>query len=259
MAVQPGDEESKPVTGEQSTGETTDNLSDKQSGTVAKTIMESTDSTAAPTEKSDAAVAAAVAAGSAAGKTVVSEKKADEEPKHLRHQAQIFNELLERTAPDVKAEGPTYRHPVIIDGLLAVGLLVAMAGFTLGAVKIYIVHEARHDITDRRYTEAISILKSAPLPGLFQINGESPEDLLDQAHYLDAIEKLDADKGDQVALRELDAIRPGSRFFDMANNIKDERAPLSPIKLEGAAEHQATAAEVKGAERPLPTSNSSEQ
>jgi hypothetical protein len=214
MAVQPGDEETKPDTGEQSTG----------------------------------------AAGN-----IEAEKKANEEPKFSRHQAKIFNEILERTAPEVKAESPTYRHPVIIDGLLAVGLLVAMAGFTLGAVKIYIVHEARHDITDRRYAEAIALLKSAPLPGLFQVNGESPEDLLDQAHYLDAIEKLDADKGDQAALRELDAIRPGSRFFEMANNIKDEHAPVSPIKLEGGAEHQATAAEVKGAERPLPTATSSDQ
>jgi hypothetical protein len=249
MAVQPGDEESKPDNGEQSTGEPADN----PSGTVAKTIMESTDSTA-PSEKSGATNAT-----NAADKDVASEKKADEEPKFPRHQAKIFNELLERTAPEVKAEGQTYRHPVIIDGLLAIGLLVAMAGFTLGAVKIYIVHEARHDITDRRYTEAISLLKSAPLPGLFQVNGESPEDLLDQAHYLDAIEKLDADKGDQVALRELDAIRPGSRFFEMANNIKDEHAPVSPIKLEGGTEHQATAAEVKGAERPLPTETTSAQ
>jgi hypothetical protein len=206
MAVQPGDEESKPDSGEQSTTEPADNPS----------------------------------------------------AKFPRHQAKIFNELLERTAPEIKAEGPTYRHPVIIDGLLAVGLLIAMAGFTLGAVKIYIVHEARHDITDRRYTEAISILKSAPLPGLFQINGESPEDLLDQAHYLDAIEKLDVDKSDQAALHELDSIRPGSRFFEMANNIKDVHAPVSPIKLEGGTEHQATAAEVKAAERPLPTETNSE-
>jgi hypothetical protein len=257
MAVQPGDEESKPDTGEQSTGEPADN----PSGTVAKTIMESNDLTT-PSEKSEANNAADNAAKNMAEKTAsesgVSDKKANEEPKHPRHQAQIFNELLEKTAPDVKADGPTYRHPVIIDGLLAVGLLVAMAGFTLGAVKIYIVHEARHDITDRRYTEAIAILKSAPLPGLFSVNGESPEDLLDQAHYLDAIEKLDADKGDQTALRELDAIRPGSRFFDMANNIKDEHAPISPIKIKGDVEHQATPAEVKGAERPFPAPPSSD-
>jgi hypothetical protein len=210
MAVQPGDEESKPDSGEQSTTEPADN----PSGTVAETLMESIDS-AAPAETSEAA-----SSTDKTDKGVAGERK-EEDPKFHRHQAKIFNELLERTAPEIKAEGSTYRHPVIIDGLLAVGLLIAMAGFTLGAVKIYIVHEARHDITDRRYTEAISLLKSAPLPGLFQVNGESPEDLLDQAHYLDAIEKLDVDKSDQAALHELDSIRPGSRFFEMANNIKD--------------------------------------
>jgi hypothetical protein len=248
MAAQPGDEESKPDSGEQLTTEPADN----PSGAVAKTLMESIDSTA-PAETGEAASSI-----DKTDKGVAGEKKGAEDPKFPRHQAKIFNELLERTAPEIKAEGPTYRHPVIIDGLLAVGLLIAMAGFTLGAVKIYIVHEARHDITDRRYTEAISLLKSAPLPGLFQVNGESPEDLLDQAHYLDAIEKLDVDKSDQAALHELDSIRSGSRFFEMANNIKDEHAPVSPIKLEGGTEHQATAAEVKAAERPLPTATSSE-
>jgi hypothetical protein len=232
METQPGDEESKPdVSGERSNSEVSDNPQDQ--------LPIGAESEVEKSAKNDAA-------------------KAEEEAKAHRAQAKIFNDLLEKTAPEIKSEGKTYRHPVIIDGLLALGLLVAMAGFTLGAVKIYIVHEARHDITERRYREAIVLLRSAPLPGLFQVNGESPEDLLDQAHYLDAIEKLDIDKGDQAALRELDAIRPGSRFFEMANNIKDEHAPLSQIKLEGAAEHQATAAEVKAAERPLPGESGSE-
>ena len=177
--------------------------------------------------------------------------KAGEEHKFHPHQAKIFNELLEKTAPEVTVEGRSYKHPVIIDGLLALGLLVAMAGFTLGAVKIYIIHEAKHDITDRRYSDAITLLNSSPMPGFFQMQGESPEELLDQAHYLDALEKLDKDKNDQDALKELDSIRPGSAFFEMANNIKGEHAPSSPIQLTGGAEHQATPAEVKAADRPL--------
>ncbi|MFX5252810.1 hypothetical protein ABTD06_18855, partial [Acinetobacter baumannii] len=90
-----------------------------------------------------------------------------------------------------------------------------------------------------------------PLPGLFQIEGESPEELLDQARYLEAIEKLDKDGNDQTAMKELDLIQPGSRFFEMANNIKGEHSPASPITLQGGADHEATAAEVNSAERPL--------
>ena len=170
---------------------------------------------------------------------------------HRHHQSAVFNDLLKKTAPDLPESGKAYKHPLVIDFFLAAGLLLAVAGFTLGAVKIYLIHEAKHDITNRRYAEAIAVLKGDPLPGFFQVEGENPQDLLDQARYLEAIEKLDRNDSDQSALSELDLIRPGSRFFEMANNIKGEHSPASPIVLQGGTEHEATAAEVKGAERPI--------
>jgi hypothetical protein len=188
------------------------------------------------------------------------ETKRTEEPtiagksthKFQPHQAKIFNELLEKTAPDVTVEETRrYKHPIAIDGLLAVGLLLAMAGFTLGVVKMYIIQEAKHDISERRFTDAIAILRNAPLPGLFQMQGQSTEELLDEARYLDAVERLDKDTNDGTALKELDLIRPGSHFFDMANTIKGEHAPASAITLQGGTEHEATPSEVKNAERPL--------
>lgn len=227
------------------TGDSSEQLAESaEKSTDKEAVSESADSSETPSEPE-----AKTSSEDDSPKTPLEKQPAH---KFQPHQAKIFNELLEKTAPDVTVDDTRrYKHPIFIDGLLAMGLLLAMAGFTLGAVKMYIIQEAKHDISERRFTDAIAILKSAPLPGLFQMQGQSTEELLDEARYLDAVEKLDKDTHDTEALKELDLIRPGSHFFDMANSIKGDHAPTSAITLQGGTEHDATPAEVKGAERPL--------
>jgi hypothetical protein len=165
----------------------------------------------------------------------------------------IYSDVLEKSIPVL--ESPTYRHPLFIDALLAAGLLVAVGGITLGLVKFYITQEAKLDISQRRYSQAISVLQGAPLPGWFAMKSEqedSPEELLNQAYYLDAMEKLDTNKSDVSAIKELEKIEPGSRFYKMANEILDISAPRSAITLEGNVEHQASATEANSPEaKPL--------
>jgi hypothetical protein len=163
------------------------------------------------------------------------------------HTPKILAEVLDEPVPQVGSKD-NYRHPFYMDALIAIGLLVAMAGFTVGVIKIYITHTAKTYITARHYKEAIVLLAGAPLPGWFAVEGESPEELLNQALYLDGMEKLDLDDSDQAAIKELEKIKPGSRFFELANQVLTEHAPQSSLTLQGAAEHEATPAEVRSDE-----------
>jgi hypothetical protein len=118
----------------------------------------------------------------------------------------------------------------------------------VGVIKIYITHTAKTYINERHYKEAIVLLAGAPLPGWFAVEGESPEELLNQALYLDGMEKLDLDYNDLAAIKELEKIKPGSRFFELANDVLREHAPQSDITLQGAAEHEATPSEARSDE-----------
>jgi hypothetical protein len=163
------------------------------------------------------------------------------------HTPKILAEVLDEPVPQADGKD-TFRHPMYMDALVAIGLLVAMAGFTVGVIKIYITHTAKNYITERHYKEAIVLLAGAPLPGWFAVEGESPEELLNQALYLDSMEKLDLDYNDQVAIKELEKIKPGSRFFELSNEVLAEHAPQSSTTLQGTAEHQATPSEIRSNE-----------
>jgi hypothetical protein len=168
-----------------------------------------------------------------------------DEPHIIENAPKVLNDVLQEADLSTPEAKKKYRHPLYVDGLLALGLLVAVGGFTIGAVKIYITHTAKNYISQRHYSEAIPLLAGAPLPGWFMVEGENPEELLNEARYLDAMDKLDANNNDEAAIKELEKIKPGSRFHAMANDILQDHAVPSKMQLSGAAEHVATPAEIK--------------
>ncbi len=111
----------------------------------------------------------------------------------------------------------TFKQPMLFDVVLAIGLLVA--GFTTGLMRIYITHMAKQSINQHNYKAAITILKRNPVPEFFSGFGSDPNDLLNQALYLDAMTKLEANNEDQSALSQLSKITSGSRFFHLAQDI----------------------------------------
>lgn len=156
-----------------------------------------------------------------------SETGGDPTKEHVSAMDKIADSFLMERLPDgeavnaeLAAQAPrvtqkTYKHPMIVDILLAMGLLFAMAGLTISFVKAYTTHSAKTNIMQGNYKAAIGILRSSPIPDFF--DGTS-EDLLNQALYLDAMEKLDADRDHQTALQELAKISVGSRFYDQAQD-----------------------------------------
>lgn len=152
------------------------------------------------------------------------------------HISKILDEVLE--LPDPPRGGSKYKHPMYLDLILAAGLLVAMGGFTIGLFKIYITHSAQDNIAQHNYKAAISILRGSPVPDFFAVPGSSPQELLNKALYLDAMEKLDANPEDQSALHELQKITKNSTFFETAQDILKDKYKPSRM-LEGGASHDA--------------------
>ncbi len=153
------------------------------------------------------------------------------------HISKILDEVLE--LPEPPKGGSKYKHPMYLDLILAAGLLVAMGGFTIGLFKIYITHSAQDNIAQHNYKAAISILRGSPVPDFFAVPGSSPQELLNKALYLDAMEKLDANPEDQSALHELQKITKNSTFFETAQDILRDKYKPSRM-LEGGASHDAT-------------------
>lgn len=121
--------------------------------------------------------------------------------------------------PRKRSRLDTYKHPMVVDLAIAIGLLFAMGALTISIVRTYIAHSAKTSIMQGNYKAAIQILRGAPVPDIFAGAGaENSDDLLNQALYLDAMEKLDNDHQDQTAPQELSKISPGSRFYDLAQD-----------------------------------------
>lgn len=132
-----------------------------------------------------------------------------------------------------KAQQKTYKHPMAVDILLALGLLFAMAGLTVSFVKGLTTHSAKTNIMQGNYKAAIGILRSSPIPEFFGgTSADNSEDLLNQALYLDAMTKLDADRNDQTAVQELAKISAGSRFYDLAQDQLRQLAQPESTPLE---------------------------
>ncbi|MBC7999604.1 MAG: hypothetical protein IAF58_16755 [Leptolyngbya sp.] len=148
--------------------------------------------------------------------------------------------ILEKVLDDSDEGHHGFKHPLLLDVVLAVGLLVAMAGFSIGMFKIYITHSAKQSINQHNYPAAIAILKGTPLPGIFNVAGaEDSVELLNRALYLDAIDKLEANREDPKALQELGQIRPGSGYFELAQDLLRDNTRPSDLQLEGEASHDA--------------------
>ncbi len=169
-------------------------------------------------------------------------------PQH--HVSNFLDDVL-IDQPKLGSEKHGYKHPMILDLILAVGLLIAMGGFTVGLINIYITHQAEQSIMQRNYRAAITVLRGAPLAGFFTMPGSDPADLLNQALYLDAMERLDANGEDETALKDLEKIQAGSRYFDIAQDILKEHFKPSDTQLQGQAEHTASPAEAVAPKKPI--------
>ena len=174
----------------------------------------------------------------ASSSSVALEKSAADKITQSQTNYKILEDALLKNPPPKTDGGRAYYHPVLLDCVLACGLLIAMGGFTIGLFKIYLTHSAEQSITQRNYKAAIAILKGAPFPGLFTVTGRDPQELLNQALYLEAMDKLDANNDDQTAIHELTQIKPGSKFFDLAQEIVKEHTVPSSVQLEGQTQNE---------------------
>jgi hypothetical protein len=150
---------------------------------------------------------------------------------HQHHVSKILDEVLDE--PEEPVTEGRLKHPMWLDVILAFGLLVTVGGFTIGLFKIYVTHTAEQSITQHNYKAAIALLKGVPFPGFFTIPGSDPEELLAQALYLDAMDKLEVDNDVDAALNQLQQIPPGSRFFPLAQEIIEENFEPSATTLQG--------------------------
>ncbi|MBA3856191.1 MAG: hypothetical protein C0507_04710 [Cyanobacteria bacterium PR.3.49] len=189
---------------------------------------------------------------------LLAKKLAQAPPAEGKMQQQRVSRILDAVLdePVQESEGHHgFKHPLFLDVILAVGLLVAMAGFSIGMFKIYITHSAKQSINQQNYRAAIALLKGTPLPGFFNIAGsEDSIELLNRALYLDAISKLEINRDDAGALEELQQIRPGSGYFELAQDLLRDNSPPPKMQLEGGAIHDANPSdpEVKEAKPIVP-------
>jgi hypothetical protein len=153
--------------------------------------------------------------------------------------SKIIDEVMQ-DAPPAEAELPPVevaakrrRYPLVFDILLAAGLLVAVGGFTIGLFKMYVTASAKQYMADSNYQAAISLLRKNPLPPFFNVDGNDPNELLDQALYSDAMKRMSEDNDLPGAISELEQIRPGSAYFDNAQKMLSENFEPSPTQLTG--------------------------
>ena len=138
----------------------------------------------------------------------VSDKKLEQ-----HHVAKILDEVLEERPGEM-----SFKHPMLLDVSLAIGLLLAVAGFMIGIMNMWIAHQAKESIMHKNYKAAISMLKGVPFSefNLFTVPGaDSPNELMAQALYQEAMEKLDANPEDQSAIEELSRSRPEALSLTM--------------------------------------------
>ncbi len=152
-------------------------------------------------------------------------------PQH--HISKILDEVLEESSAEEAKPAKFRHHPMAIDFILALGLLIAMGGFTVGLMRMYIAHSAEVSIAKGDYRVAIALIEGAPLPDLFAPAGSEPKEILDRALYLDAIQRLDIKSEDEDAIKELVKIEPGSHFFALAQSLVSEHSKPSPITVSG--------------------------
>jgi len=149
---------------------------------------------------------------------------------HQHHVSNILDEVLDETPQE--EERRHHGHPMILDLILAVGLLFVLGGFTAGLFGMYLTHAAEESIARGNFQAAIVVLEGVPLPDLFAPPSSRPRELLDQALYMDAMQKFNVNTEDPTALTELERIEPGSSFFEVAQTILKEQFKPSAVTLQ---------------------------
>jgi hypothetical protein len=127
------------------------------------------------------------------------------------------------------------RYPWYVNTILAIGLLLAVGGFSMGMFKLYLSHVSKRCLEDGQYQAAITLLKGNPIPSFINLGGDrddDPDELLARALYLDAMQKMDNDdvKG---GMAELSQIRAGTHEFDTAQQILNDNFVPSSTQLSG--------------------------
>ncbi len=155
----------------------------------------------------------------------------------VRKQHHVSNALGDALEEAEESSSKTIKSMIFLDIVLAIGLLLTVGAFALGLFKMYIMHSAEQSITQQNYKAAIAILRDNPVPALFNASGSDSKELLNQALYLDAMDKLEGDNDVDGALKELEKIEAGSRYFALAQEIITEYYVPSPTLLQGGTEH----------------------
>lgn len=157
----------------------------------------------------------------------INPNESSDSPKQVSH---ILDEVLEEPTEIAIRHN---RHPFWVDIMLALCLLGIMTAFSAGLIKMYITHSAEQSIIQRNYPAAIGLLDGAPFPDLFSPPGSEPRELLNQALYLDAMERLNNNNEDQTALKELEKIDASSGFFELAQETLKAHFKPSAVQLQG--------------------------
>ncbi|MCC7531506.1 MAG: hypothetical protein IT342_23590 [Candidatus Melainabacteria bacterium] len=248
-AKEGGGSDDKGTRGKKPEGKESDSKKEQQKESVepiaAEEAPEAKTSEEPDSKDQDTKESAAEAAAPEAAKPEVASSSepnaptAKPEKMQQQHVSRILDAVLEEPVEESSSHHG-FKHPLFLDVILAAGLLVAMAGFSIGMFKIYITHSAKQSINQQNYHAAIVLLKGTPLPGFFNIAGsEDTLELLNRALYLDAISKLEINREDQSALDELQQIRPGSGYFELAQDLLRDNSPPPKLQLEGGATHDA--------------------
>jgi hypothetical protein len=178
----------------------------------------------------------------------------EKEKLQQHHVSSILDNVLDE-AKTVEAETQggkrSFKHPLIIDFVLGLGLLFAMAGFTSGLMRMYVSHSAENCITEGNYKAAIALLEGSKLPDFFVAPSTEPRELLNRAYWMDAMRRLNDYDSDPVALKELERIMPDSEFFEMSQQILTEHTTPSTLTLSGGASQDVQVSE-KDLNKPPP-------
>jgi hypothetical protein len=190
--------------------------------------------------------------------TPPNKSKVTEEPNKNGHSSQasggspVVAEILDEALESEEFIEPRikFRHPIIVDLFLTVGLLVATGGFTLCLLQLYVTHTAQQCLIKHDYKSTIALLSNSPFPGFFNYAfGEDPREILSEALYLDAMNKVETQDNTASAVEEMEKIPPNSKFFDLAQKIIGENTLPSPALLRGSTSIQAQKTPLSASEK----------
>jgi hypothetical protein len=166
------------------------------------------------------------------------------------HHSGVVTEILDQA---LKSESPPIariHHPLFLDALVSTGLLVAVGGFTLCLLQLYVNHTAQQCLIKHDYKSTIALLSDPPLPlGISGSLGYDPKETLNEALYKDAMGKIELRRNVPVAVRELQRISPDSSFFYNAQRAINDQTTPSGTFLEGRTSVLAAPAPLSSSEK----------